>query len=40
MRGGGAASAVMAQFPNLLSAQAVGALMDGERLRLRHLERM
>ena len=33
------ALAAMAQFPNLPSAQAFGAQMDGEKMRMLHLER-
>ena len=34
------AQQAMAHFPNLPSAQAFGALMDGETLRMLHLERV
>ena len=39
-RSRGEALAAMAQFPNLPSAQAFGALMDGETMRMLHLERV
>lgn len=40
VRDAGAIRLAPAQFPNLPSAQAVGALIDGERMRMLHLERV